>query len=225
VLKFHSPKGELFTISKMATEIDQSSKHKVFEISVVPTDTASSAEESKLSDLAFEGLGGPGAEQSHIGDVIVDVFPATSGISIDAGYRAHYMKDWTGEWSRSDGETAPGLSKLESLSTPSGDVLVLTSQETHEGMIYPVYYCENCEGDNAVVAAAGDLYDVVISRIPRNAQADHFHATVFAGPRRTAWDFPPIVFLEGKKISGQWTLAAPTRTEFISLVVAKLSHR
>ena len=93
ISKFCTPAGVCFSVSKMSVLMDQNTRKKTFEVNVVKPESLSQSAESALSDIAFEGIAGPGAEQTGADDAIVDVFPPTSGFfSVHSGYRGHYIK-------------------------------------------------------------------------------------------------------------------------------------
>jgi hypothetical protein len=118
------------------------------------------------------------------------------------------------------------LRELDRVRSPEGKSLLLTSRAVRDGELFLVFFCENCGGVDAIKQAAGALYDVGSLQGSAGMSVRQFHATVFAGQRHTGWDFPPVIFVEGKRDgANQWVLPKLTRAQFVSLVEAKLRRR
>lgn len=209
---FRAPEGEPFTVSKASMTEDK----KTFEIGVVPPDGMTKQDAPALSDVAFRGLAGPAAENAKL---------VSATVEVGSLYRGHYEKDKTGAWKRADGERAPALDQL-GRAAPDGVKLVMTSRAAHDGELFVVFFCESCSGGDAPLAAAGALYDLAVGELRKAtdaAKAKKLHATVYAGPRKTAWDFPPLVYLSVEKgADGTWKKPELTRREFVDAIARKL---
>lgn len=208
---FRTPEGEEFTVSKASLSDDK----KAVAVTVLPPAGMKPAEMPALSDRAFRGLAGPAAENAKVSQAAVEVGP----------YDGRYRRDEAGRWTRADGETAPALEQVGRVAMPDGTELVTTSSAIHDLELFVVYYCANCSGPDAPLRAAGALYDLQdrLRAAAAAANVRQFHASVFAAPRRTAWEFSAMVYLSGKRDDkGGWDKPALTRREFVDAIARKL---
>lgn len=131
----------------------------------------------------------------------------SDGGETKSGGAIAYDKTPDGLWSRG-GVQPPAPQHLEEYALASGARFALTSAYENYPAGTFVYDCLTCSGKDAVHHMAGNLLALMrgaaLDRAKRNGLKS-FSVVVFAGARRTQWEFPPSVhFNLTRRADGRW---------------------